>query len=132
MADIFSKEARSRIMRGAKSKDTRPELRLRKALWKKGLRYRTHYKLSGSPDIVFPSKRVAIFVHGCFWHFCAQHGHIPSTNRGFWRKKLERNKQRDKENVKELRKQGWHTLTIWEHDVNNSLQKAVKKIISRL
>jgi DNA mismatch endonuclease (patch repair protein) len=134
MTDIFSKEARSRIMRGAKSKNTKPELKVRKALWGRGLRYRIHYRLPGSPDIVFPSKKLAIFVNGCFWHGCRYHGRIPSTNTSFWKSKIARNMQRDKENTKKLRNAGWKVFTFWEHQLtgNKDIQEVIAKIIDTL
>ena len=117
MADKFSKEVRSRIMSAIRSKNTKPEVKLRKALFAEGHRFRIHYKLLGSPDIVFPGKRVAIFVDGCFWHMCPKHGHLPKSNKAFWRKKLERNVSRDKRYDRKLRMEGWKVIHVWEHDL---------------
>ena len=91
--DTVTREKRRKIMSGIKDKDTIPEMLLRKTLLKDGLRYRIHYKLPGKPDIVFPSKRIAIFINGCFLH---EHGcvldHNPKSNNNFWKKKKESNK----------------------------------------
>lgn len=85
--DVMTPEQRSRCMSHVRGKDTKPELLLRRALWKKGLRYRLFNKLPGRPDILFIRKRVAIFVDGCFWHGCPEHGTQPRSNADFWKKK---------------------------------------------
>jgi DNA mismatch endonuclease (patch repair protein) len=99
MADIVSKIKRSAMMAGVRQKNTRPEILLRKALFRAGLRYRIHRRdLPGTPDIVFPSERTAVFVHGCFWH--RHHGcprtTIPTTRAEFWLEKFSKNVERDK------------------------------------
>ena len=113
------------------SKDTQPEILLRKALFARGLRYRLHCKLPGSPDVVFPSRLLVVLIHGCFWHRCQWHGRIPSSNRTYWKKKLERNAQRDKENIIKLRKLGWRVITVWEHQImeQGKLEKAVERVV---
>ncbi len=105
------------MMAGIKGKNTKPEMLVRKALFAAGYRFRLHRKdLSGSPDIVLPGRKVAIFVHGCFWH--AHQGcrlaKLPTTRPDFWRKKLGRNAARDAAAVNALRLQGWRVLVIWE------------------
>ncbi|HYC79864.1 MAG TPA: very short patch repair endonuclease [Candidatus Binatia bacterium] len=118
--DHLSNEARSALMRRVRRKDTAPELAVRKFLWKEGYRYRLHNKnLPGTPDVVFPSRKKVIFVHGCFWHghFCRKSS-IPKTKSEFWYQKFSRNKSRDEENVSKLSVLGWSTLTIWECEVN--------------
>ena len=103
-------------MSAVRSKNTRIEVAVRKRLFALGLRYRLHCrKLPGTPDLVFPKHRSAVFVHGCFWHFHGCHlTSVPATRAEWWRKKLERNARRDSEAVSALRRRGWRVLTIWE------------------
>jgi DNA mismatch endonuclease (patch repair protein) len=103
-------------MASIKGRDTKPEIVLRKALFALGFRYRLHQRqLPGTPDLVFPKYRAAIFIHGCFWH---SHGCklfvVPETNRDFWLKKLGGNRARDDRAVQALRALGWRVLTVWE------------------
>lgn len=99
-----------------RSKDTKPELLVRQAVWAAGFRYRLHVKgLSGRPDLVFPSLRVVVFVHGCYWHaHSCQKGRVPGQNSRFWEEKFSTNKARDQRNANRLRREGWSVLTIWE------------------
>ena len=108
---------RSAIMRAVKSRNTRPEIALRKSLFARGFRYRLNVgHLPGSPDLVFPKFRAVIFVHGCFWHGhdCPRGARIPATNQAYWIAKIDRNKARDRRNIKALRKMGWRVLVSWE------------------
>ena len=115
--------ARSAQMALIKGRDTKPEMRVRKALHSAGLRYRLHVKyLSGRPDLVFPSRRVVVFVHGCFWH---QHddplcklARMPKSRLDFWRPKLEGNRLRDLKVRDELERQGWSVVEVWECQTN--------------
>lgn len=122
--DKISKEQRSANMRKIKSKNMLPELEVRKKLFALGYRYRIHVKnLPGSPDIVFPLKKKAIFVHGCFWHQhiaknCSK-VHLPKSNKEYWLTKLEMTKRRDKAAVFQLKKMGWSVLVIWECQVKH-------------
>jgi DNA mismatch endonuclease (patch repair protein) len=105
------------MMAGIKGKNTKPEMLVRKALFAAGYRFRLHRKdLSGSPDIVLPGRKVAIFVHGCFWHAHqrCRLAKLPTTRPDFWREKLGRNAARDAAAVNALRLQGWRVLVIWE------------------
>ncbi len=117
--DVLTSKQRSYCMSQIRSKDTGPEIKLRKSLWSLGLRYRLHYKLPGKPDIVFVSSRIVIFVDGCFWHGCPYHGVQPKTNSKFWNEKIRTTKYRDKRNQKLLEKSGWKVLRFWEHDIKN-------------
>lgn len=114
--DTFSPTERSRIMAAVKSKDTTPELVVRKIVHALGYRFRLHAdELPGSPDLVFPRLGAAIFVHGCFWHMhhCGR-CRIPATRADYWVAKLERNARRDRRTRRQLRRLGWRTLVVWE------------------
>ena len=122
MTDVFSPQKRSAVMRQVKGRDTRPELRVRKLLTRLGLRYRLHRKdLPGAPDIVMPGRRLAIFVHGCFWHGhdCARGARVPKQNRDYWTTKIGRNVARDQRTRGELQALGWTPLVIWECELKN-------------
>lgn len=121
MTDKLSTEQRSRNMSRIRSKDTRPELEVRRLLHAMGFRFRLHVKeLPGRPDIVFPGRRKVIFVHGCFWHRHEGCGNakLPKTNRAFWVSKLNANRERDQRNLKALEKKGWSCLVVWECEIN--------------
>jgi DNA mismatch endonuclease, patch repair protein len=112
--------AATAVMRANRKKNTGPELALRRMLYSRGLRYRIHFPIRASttlvkPDIVFPSRRVAVFVDGCFWHSCPEHGNNPKVNTGYWGPKLERNRQRDELVTRVLEADGWRVVRIWEH-----------------
>jgi DNA mismatch endonuclease, patch repair protein len=117
MADKLSPERRSANMRRIKSKNMKPEKQVRSLAHRLGFRFRLHRKeLPGKPDLVFPSRRKVIFVHGCFWHQHkgCRHGRIPSSNLSYWMPKLARNVERDAQHLASLEENGWHTLVIWE------------------
>jgi len=108
---------RSRIMASVRAWDTKPDITVRRALHAAGLRYRLHVQsLPGKPDIVLPSRNVAIFVHGCFWHGCpkCRRSHNVKSNLAYWAFKLERNRRRDQHVRMKLRKHGWNVRIIWE------------------
>ena len=114
------------------STSTKPELRVRLALWRKGLRYRLNDKrLPGKPDIVLPSYRTAVFVHGCFWHGhegCSKYT-IPKTNTEFWTAKVARNKERDQEVWRKLEADGWYVIIVWECELTKArLQDTVNRV----
>ena len=120
--DVYSAEKRSAVMRRVKGRNTTPELAVRKALTKLGARYRLHLKyLPGKPDIVLPGRRLAIFVHGCFWHGhdCARGARVPKQNRDYWVGKVSRNVARDAQNRVSLAAGGWRVETIWECDLKD-------------
>lgn len=116
MPDKLTPSERSALMSRIRSKDTRPELAVRRMLHRMGYRYVLHdQRLPGTPDLVFPARRKIIFVHGCFWHGhdCGR-GFKPATNAEFWSAKIERNQARDREVQRELRGLGWESLTVFE------------------
>ncbi len=121
----------SALMSRIRAKDTRPELTLRALLWADGIRgYRLHHAgIAGRPDIAFIGLRIAIFVHGCFWHGCPHcQPRRPATNRSFWDSKLERNKQRDARKARELRHTGWRVITVWECRLRRAPTSQVRRI----
>lgn len=110
-------------MRRVGRRDTRPEMRLRRALWARGLRYRLHATdLPGTPDLVFRGPRVAVFVHGCFWHRHegCRRATTPKTNREYWVQKFERNVERDRRKEAALRDRGWSVVTVWECEAEDA------------
>ena len=133
MADVLTKKQRSYNMARIKSKNTGPELVLRKLLAKNKVRgYRLHYKIVGKPDLVFPKKQLAIFIDGCFWHKCPDCFIKPSSRTEFWKEKIKNNIKRDKKVNKLLAKNDWKILRIWEHELRKNPDKACLKIIKRL
>lgn len=117
MADIVTPEVRSRMMSRIRGRNTRPEVALRKALHRKGFRFRLHAKeLPGSPDIVLPKWKTVLFVHGCYWHRhpkCRK-ATTPSSNIEFWTEKFRQNVERDARNTHDLHEAGWRVGVIWE------------------
>ena len=117
MTDLFTVAERSRVMRAVRSRDTSPELTVRRIVSSLGYRYRLHSRnVPGSPDLVFAGRRKAIFVHGCFWHrhTCPRGRSTPAANKKFWLAKFDRNLARDVEVRKRLRREGWRALILWE------------------
>ena len=117
MTDVYGPEKRSAVMRRVKGTGTTPELTLRRLIWGLGGRYRLNRKdLPGKPDIVLPGRRLAIFVHGCFWHGhdCARGARVPKTNRDYWVAKIARNRARDAAARVALEAAGWRVETVWE------------------
>ena len=144
--DKLSAEQRHNNMAAIRGKDTKPEMIVRKGLWKRGFRYRLNSpKLPGHPDLVLRKYRTCIFVNGCFWH-----GHyvalpevnseerivnsscckIPNTNREFWVAKIRRNKERDKEEQRKLAEMGWHCITVWECELKPSKREETLESIA--
>lgn len=116
-----------------RSKDTKPEMIVRRYLHSKGYRYRKNVKsLPGTPDIVLRKYGVAIFIHGCFWHGHATHMRMPKTNREFWETKIMRNRQRDEISKEKLRRMGWSVMTVWECQLSPHLRKRTLAEIERL
>ena len=136
MIDSFTPTMRHRIMAAIHSSNTKPEVKLRHALWGLGYRYRINDKhLPGSPDIVLPKYRSVIFVNGCFWH-----GHkgckyytVPQTNTDFWVAKVKRNQERDQEVWRKLEAKGWSVIIVWECELEKSrLQETVAQISAEI
>jgi DNA mismatch endonuclease, patch repair protein len=132
MADVVDPKTRSRMMAGIRSKDTKPEMLLRRALHRTGFRYRLHASdLPGRPDIVFPARRAVIQVNGCFWH-----GHDcplfkwPSSRVEFWQKKINRNKENDVKSEKALAQAGWRVLTVWECCLKGPARRPKEEVLS--
>ena len=127
MADVKTPEQRSRNMAAIKGKDTKPEMIVRKYLFSRGLRFRVQVrKLPGTPDIVLPKYKTAIFVNGCFWH-----GHegckyfrLPKSNVEFWKEKIERNIERDRESMQALLDLGWKVVRVWECELRNKANRS--------
>lgn len=131
MIDIYAPEKRSEIMSKIRSKDTKPELFVRKSLHALGYRYRLHVKyLPGKPDIVLQRYKTVIFVHGCFWH---QHpdcnkATLPKTNQESWKHKLNLNVERDKITSQDLKADGWRIITLWECEIEKDLPRIISQV----
>lgn len=130
MSDCFTPEKRSAVMKAVGRLDTAPEIKLRHALWRSGLRYRKNCKVEGTrPDVCFSKRRLVIFVDGCFWHGCPAHYTAPRNNADFWRAKLKRNQARDRRDDEALKAAGWEVLRFWECEVSRSLETVIGKVM---
>lgn len=136
MSDVHTPDQRHRNMAAIHSSSTKPEQKLRRALWNQGFRYRVNDKhLPGSPDIVLPKYHTVIFVHGCFWH-----GHkncknatTPKTNTDFWKAKITRNQERDQEVWRKLEAKGWYVLIVWECELKKDrFEGTLKQVIDTI
>jgi len=131
MTDVHTLEQRAYNMSRIKSKNTRPELEIRKLLFKRGFRYRLHRKdLPGKPDLVFTKYKAVIFINGCFWHYhnCRLFK-MPETRKAWWKKKLTKNKMRDKKKLSQLLNGGWRVMIIWECSFRGKKKIEPDKII---
>ncbi len=133
MVDIVDKKTRSLMMKGIRSKNTNPELIIRKMLHSHGFRFRLHPNhLPGKPDLILPKYHIAIFINGCFWH-----GHScnlfkwPKTNAEFWKNKITKNKTRDLKNVRNLVSQEWRVLRIWECSLKGTTNIGYERIFEK-
>lgn len=126
--DVLTPEQRSHCMSQNRGRDTKPEMRLRKACFASGLRYRLSVPLPGKPDFVFPSSRVAVFVDGCFWHGCPKHYRQPRDRAEFWATKIDTNRRRDAEVTQQLTELGWIVVRVWEHDVKGDVAACVSRV----
>ena len=134
MTDVLTPAQRHKNMSRIRSKNTKPELKVRRWLWEHGYRYRLNVKdIPGRPDIVLRKYKTVIFVNGCFWH-----GHdgcdkfvMPKSNVGFWRSKISRNRERDLKNYKTLQESGWNVIVVWECELkSSSFEETMAKIVS--
>ena len=129
MTDKLTPEQRSKNMRAIKGKNTKPEMKLRRALWSRGWRYKIHNKdIMGKPDIVFKKYNLIIFIDGCFWHKCPKCFKMPASNVEFWRNKINKNVERDKKVNKILVEEGWNVLRFWEHEIKKNFNEVVGKV----
>lgn len=133
MTDHVAPDRRSFIMSKVGQKDTAPELRLRRALHSLGYRYRLHRRdLPGTPDLVFPSRRKVIFVHGCFWHgHICRWGKLPKSRLEYWLPKIEANKERDNRALTLLADKGWQVLVVWQCELRD-VSKALPRVVAFL
>lgn len=131
MADVLTREQRSYCMSRIKGKDTGVELLIRSALHRRGFRFRTHVTdLPGRPDIVMKSRRLVVFVDGDFWH--GRHFHRWENKLSpFWREKIRTNIQRDRKNIRKLRREGWLVVRLWESQIKKDLNASINKIVAR-
>ncbi|MDP3173476.1 MAG: DNA mismatch endonuclease Vsr [Phenylobacterium sp.] len=134
--DVFEPAVRSAVMRRVKGRDTGPEMKVRRLLWALGARYRLHRKdLPGSPDVVIAGRRLAIFVHGCFWHGhdCTRGARTPKSNTAYWTAKVARNRARDATAAQALTDDGWRVETIWECEMKDeaALRARLAGVIGR-
>lgn len=135
MADVHDKQTRSYNMSKIKGKDTKPEIIVRKFLYKNGFRYRVNYsKLPGKPDIVLTKYRTVIFINGCFWH-----GHegcryfvVPKTRSDWWLNKIYKTRTRDLEKSNKLKELGWKVIVVWECELKNSKKERLEKLINEI
>ena len=118
MTDIFTKKQRSYNMSRIRASETNIELKFKPFLKSLGFIYQPK-NIIGRPDFIHKKEKIAVFVDGCFWHKCTKHFKLPSSNKDFWKNKINRNVSRDKEVTKSLRKEGWKIIRIWEHDLND-------------
>jgi DNA mismatch endonuclease (patch repair protein) len=131
MADVLTPEQRSRCMSRIRAKNTGPELVVRSIAHRMGYRFRLHPRgLPGRPDLVFPRLRKIVFVHGCFWHMhrCKYGIVTPATRATFWRTKRKQNADRDRRNLRAVRKLGWSVLVLWECDIRHRLPVVERKL----
>ncbi len=122
-------------MRANRRRDTGPELALRRALHARGLRFRVDHPpvadIRCRADIAFTRARVAVFVDGCFWHACPEHGNVPAANRDWWQAKLTANVERDRRNDRALRDAGWEVIRVWEHEAVTGAAERVQRAVTK-
>lgn len=134
MTDVVSSEKRSQMMSGIRSKDTKPEMQVRRYLHAQGFRFRLHDKsLPGNPDLVLPKWKAAILVHGCFWHWHeCRYFKLPQTNTEFWREKLAANKRRDEASFIQLEALGWRVFIVYECALREDAEKSLKSLAASI
>lgn len=128
----MTKEQRRKTMQAIKAKSRLEDI-VSKELWKRGMRFRKNVRgMIGTPDIAIKKYKIVIFIDSCFWHLCPIHGKIPKSNIEFWKKKLERNRERDKEVTEYYKKRDWNIMRIWEHEIKEDLDSVVDKIVDMI
>jgi len=135
MTDIFEASKRSEIMSHVRGKNSRPEMIVRRALHKSGLRYRIHSKsVPGHPDVSIKKFKIALFVNGCFWHGHegCRYAYVPKSNRDFWIKKIDRNRARDENVHSELLREGWHIFIVWECELRKEHDATIPDVIRKI
>lgn len=133
--DIVDSATRSRMMAGIRSKDTKPEMTVRRYLHARGFRYRLHVRdLPGSPDLVLPKYRVAILIHGCFWHRHSgcRFATTPASNADAWTAKFEANVERDNRKLSALQAAGWHVLVVWECELRRNPAARLERLVHEI
>ncbi|WP_394578734.1 very short patch repair endonuclease [Cytobacillus firmus] len=129
MVDVMTKEQRRKNMKAIKSISKSEDI-VSSQLWKEGIRFRRNSKyLFGKPDISIKKYKIVIFIDSCFWHQCPIHGNSPKTNTSFWKKKLDRNVERDKEVTEYYKERGWHIKRVWEHEIKKDIEKVVEDLV---
>lgn len=121
-------------MKSQRQRDTAAETTLRSLLHRRGLRFRVHYALPNlrrRADIAFPRQRIAVFVDGCFWHGCPEHGTWPKQNAEWWREKIESNRRRDADTDAKLEGQGWSVIRVWEHEAAETAARTIEEVLVR-
>lgn len=130
MTDVFSKKKRSEVMSKIRSKNTKPELSLKRLLDGRLFRYQPR-GIYGNPDFGNKKRKLAVFVDGCFWHGCPKCFIEPKSNKSFWIPKINRNKQKDREVNRRLKKDNWKVIRIWEHEIKRNCPKCMEKIMKK-
>src|SRR3989344_212154 len=128
MSDNLTKEQRSKTMSRIRSKWTTQEKAIHNQLKGLKIKHKMHPDIEGHPDIILKRKKVAVFLHGCFWHKCPKCYKEPKTDKKYWLPKIQNNVKRDKRNLKLLRKQGYKVVKLWEHDIKKDSNKVYEKI----
>ncbi|MCC3646860.1 very short patch repair endonuclease [Cytobacillus oceanisediminis] len=129
MVDVMTKEQRRKNMKAIKSISKLEDI-VSSQLWKEGIRFRRNSKyLFGKPDISIKKYKIVIFIDSCFWHQCPIHGNSPKTNTSFWKKKLDRNVERDKEVTEYYKERGWYIKRVWEHEIKKDIEKVVEDLV---
>lgn len=131
MADVLTKKQRSYCMSRIRGKWTAPERRLHNMLKGRHIRHKMHPAINGSPDLILADKKVAVFVHGCFWHGCPLCFVKPTSNKPYWGKKIAGNMKRDRANARRLRAAGYKVVVVWEHDLKG-INKSLPVLVSVL
>jgi DNA mismatch endonuclease (patch repair protein) len=128
MTDVFTKEKRSWVMSRIRSKWTKQEKLIHNKLKGLKIKHKMHPNIEGNPDIILIDRKVAVFLHGCFWHKCPKCYKEPQTNKNFWEPKIKKNMERDKRSVRILKKMGYKVITIWEHEIEKNFDGCVARI----